>query len=105
MHYKKRRSLYFQGLAEINNLGFKKSYLPVKIKSLLYTSLTRSKILYGFENFNIKDKDLSETLYHPVDPRAPLDARSHISQRVYYVSCIIYALRLSQTSLSFIITP
>ena len=55
----------YQGLEEINNLGFNKSDVPVKIKSLLYTSLTRSKLLYGFENFNIKDKDLSKTHYHP----------------------------------------
>ncbi len=44
---------------------------------------------------------VSITVSITVDPRAPLDARSHISQCVCYVSCIIYAQHLSQTSLTF----
>jgi len=54
-HYKKRRNLFFQGIEEINNLGFNKHDVPVKIKTLLYTSLARSKLMYGFEKITMKD--------------------------------------------------
>jgi hypothetical protein len=56
-HYRKRRSLFFQGIEEINNLGFNKFDVPVKIKTLLFTSLARSKLVYGFETIVMKDSN------------------------------------------------
>jgi hypothetical protein len=55
-HYKNRRKLFFGGISEINNFGFFSKELNTRMKSLLYTSLVRSKLLYGLETIFFKKK-------------------------------------------------
>ncbi len=45
----KRKSLFFNGVTEVTNLGLNKADVPIGMKSLLYTSLVRSKFMYGLE--------------------------------------------------------
>jgi hypothetical protein len=56
-HFNKRKKLFFNGLAEIKKLGFSKPDVNTKIKALLYVSLVRSKLVYGFECTDLKDLD------------------------------------------------
>jgi hypothetical protein len=60
-HYKKRKSLYMEGISEIITLGFNKSDISARLKNLLYTSLARSKLVYGLETIKFTKKD-QETL-------------------------------------------
>ncbi len=48
-HIEKRKSLFLNGLGEVRRLGFDKKGVPIKMKKLLYTSLVRSKLIYGLE--------------------------------------------------------
>jgi hypothetical protein len=57
-HYKKRKTLYLNGISEINSLGFNKNDLTTQVKSLLYTSLARSKLVYGLETLNLKKNEI-----------------------------------------------
>ena len=61
-HFKKRKSLYMEGISEINTLGFDKNNVSTQIKSLLYTSLARSKLVYGLETINCKRNSLTTPL-------------------------------------------
>jgi len=61
-HIKKRTQMYMQAISEINGLGFNDSKLLVKIKSLLYVSLARSKLMYGLEALKVNEKDTKNLL-------------------------------------------
>jgi hypothetical protein len=52
-HLLKRRSMFMAGLGEVQRLGFNRSDIPVKMKTLLYTSLVRSKLIYGLETIKM----------------------------------------------------
>lgn len=51
-----RKSAFFSGLTEIERLGMNEPDVPISMKCLLYTSLVRSKLLYGMECLNLKSK-------------------------------------------------
>jgi hypothetical protein len=53
-HTATRRGAFFTGLNEIEKLGVNKLDVPINMKSLLYTSLVRSKLIYGFECIKLK---------------------------------------------------
>jgi hypothetical protein len=61
-HYKERRKLFFKGISEINNLGFSEADTPTRMKKLLYTSLVRSKLVYGMETCIFKANDSRKLL-------------------------------------------
>jgi hypothetical protein len=61
-HIKKRRTLFLSGITEINELGIKKNDVPIKMKSLLYTSLVRSKLTYGLETVKLSKTYLKKEL-------------------------------------------
>ncbi len=49
-------------MSEINTLGFNDNKVPVKVKSLLYQTLARSKIMYGLEAMKINENDTKSLL-------------------------------------------
>ncbi len=57
-HLQMRRNSFFTGITEIDRLGVNNLDVPIKIKSLLYTSLVRSKIMYGMESKKINRSSL-----------------------------------------------
>jgi hypothetical protein len=61
-HISKRRSLFMTGLGEIQRLGFSRKDIPVKMKKILYTSLVRSKLIYGIETINMSKIELKRNL-------------------------------------------
>ena len=59
-HVKIKKAAFFTGLTEIEKLGVNELDVPLKMKSLLYTSLVRSKLVYGLEGINLSKKLLKE---------------------------------------------
>jgi hypothetical protein len=61
-HILKRRSMFMSGMGEVQRLGFNKMDTPVKMKKLLYTSLVRSKLIYGLETIKLDKSSLKKYL-------------------------------------------
>ncbi len=55
-HIATRKTAFFSGISEIERLGVNKIDVPISMKSLLYTSLARSKLVYGLEVINFDSK-------------------------------------------------
>ena len=55
-----KRSAFFSGITEVERLGINKLDVPIKMKSLLYTSLVRSKLVYGLEGINLDKTGLKK---------------------------------------------
>ena len=61
-HLSKRKSLFFNGVTEVTNLGLNKADVPIGMKSLLYTSLVRSKFMYGLETISLSKSRVKQDL-------------------------------------------
>jgi hypothetical protein len=64
-HLSIKRIAFFSGVTGVERLGINKLDVPTKMKSLLYTSLVRSKLVYGLEGINIDKKKLRQTTHTP----------------------------------------
>ena len=57
-HVKKRRAMCIGAVKDLDILGFTDHIASSKMKSLCYSSLARSKLMYGMENVNIGPNEL-----------------------------------------------
>jgi hypothetical protein len=60
-HIKIKKAAFFSGVTEVERFGINKQDVPLAMKSLLYTSLVRSKLVYGLEGINLS-KHLQKSL-------------------------------------------
>jgi hypothetical protein len=61
-HVSARRSTFFTGLDEVQKLGVNEKDIPLSMKSILYTSLVRSKLMYGLECINLNKTTIRKDL-------------------------------------------
>jgi hypothetical protein len=106
-HIQIRKAMYMQAIAEINNLGFNDPKIPVKIKSLLYQSLARSKLLYGLEvaklNANETKKLLSKIEGSVLKRANSLTTNCKTTPLAYAMDITPIALQIKKRKISFII--
>ena len=53
---------------DIGPMGFNDNSTPLKMKGLLYNSLSRSKLTYGMETIDLNDVELKNALKDSGDP-------------------------------------
>ena len=107
MHLEKRRSLFMTGLGEIQRLGINKRNVPVGMKTLLYTSLVRSKITYGLETILLTSAKikthLSQLESRAIKTSYGLNLRSRSTSLLYAVGITPIAIYLIKRKINFIL--
>jgi hypothetical protein len=98
-HYNNRRKLFFGGISEINNFGFNSRDMSTKVKALLYTSLARSKLVYGLETILLK-KDESHKLLSTLESNQIKKACNLSSRSKSKI--LLYALGISPIEMALI---
>ncbi len=95
-HLSKRKSLFFNGVTEVTNLGLNKADVPIGMKSLLYTSLVRSKFMYGLETISLSKsrvkQDLSKLENYTLKKACGVNKNSKST-------CLIYAMGITPIEL------
>jgi hypothetical protein len=106
-HIKKRKSLFLNGLTEITTLGLNKKDVPLKMKSLLYTSLVRSKLMYGMETIKFNKTEVKQNLTKPenyaLKKSCGLNNHSKATSLIYAMDITPIALYLIKRKLLFIL--
>jgi hypothetical protein len=106
-HIKKRTSMYRQAVSEINNLGFDDTKIPVKIKTLLYQSLARPKLMYGLESMQIKRNDVQDMLSklegNVLKRSNSLGSNSKTTPLAYAMEITPIALQIMKRKIGFVI--
>ena len=107
MHLDKRRSLFMTGLGEIQRLGINKSYVPIGMKALLFTSLVRSKLTYGLETLKMSDSKVKKLLARletsAIKTACGLNQRSKSTALLYGMGITPISLYLVKRKISFIL--
>jgi hypothetical protein len=106
-HLSIRRSAFFTGLTEVEKLGFHKKDVPPKMKSLLYTSLVRSKLVYGLEGIRMTKsstkKDLTFLESYALKRSCGLNKYSKSTALLYALNITPISLYIYKRKLYFIL--
>jgi hypothetical protein len=105
-HTTTRRGAFFTGLNEIEKLGVNKLDVPINMKSLLYTSLVRSKLIYGFECIKLKKEtelELSSLESNTLKKVCQLNKRSKSTNLLYAMGVTPLKLYILKRKLFFIL--
>jgi hypothetical protein len=107
MHIEKRRSLFMTGLGELQRLGINKKDVPIGMKTLLYTSLVRSKLTYGLETINLSESKIKKYLSHlegnALKNACGLNLRSRTTALLYGMKITPISLYLFKRKISFLL--
>jgi hypothetical protein len=106
-HLEKRRSLFMTGLGEIQRLGINKKDVPTGMKTLLYTSLVRSKLTYGLETLKMGDSVIKKCLgrleSNAIKIACGLNLRSKSTALLYGMGITPIDLYIFKRKISFIL--
>jgi hypothetical protein len=106
-HISIRRTAFLSGLTEIENLGFSKSDVPVRMKSLLYTSLVRSKLMYGMECFKLNERVVKKEIIslesNAIKKACGLNKRSKSTILLYALNITPIKLYILKRKLFFVL--
>ena len=105
-HVKKRRAMCIGAVKDLDILGFTEHIVSSKMKSLCYSSLARSKLMYGMENVNLGPNELKnlKTFDANFIKRANgLSTRSRSTALLYSVGLSSLPIALLKRKISFLI--
>ncbi len=107
LHVEKRRSLFMTGLGELQRLGLNKKDVPIGMKTLLYTSLVRSKLTYGLETIILSEtkikKYFSQLEGNALKTACGLNIRSRSTALLYGMKITPISLYLFKRKISFLL--
>jgi hypothetical protein len=106
-HIEIRKTAFFAGVTEVERLGICKLDVPVKMKSLLYTSLVRSKLVYGLEGINLEknraQKELTGLESNFIKKMCGLNKHSKTTSLMYALNVTPLKLYTYKRKLHFIL--
>jgi hypothetical protein len=102
-----QKNRLFSGVTEVERLGINKLDVPTKMKSLLYTSLVRSKLVYGLERIDIDknacDKELTHLESNFIKKICGVNKYSKSTSLLYAMNITQFKLYLYKRKLHFIL--